>query len=477
MWRRWRVSLTLGAGVPVVVLSGAVWTVLVPAAPGPRLLHTVAVGHAYTQDLAVDAASGHLYVPTQAGLAVLDSASGAVLGTVALPGQGWAEHVAVAARARRVFATDSFHTLSVFDTEGRLLRSLTIGSGALALAVDERAGHVFVYTASSPWQADTCGFGHVSMLDAASRRLLRTVSVGMPPGELPDEHTGCSVGGSSTRQGALAVDERTGRLFVASRIARGNEPTSVVSVLDTASGALLRTVQVGRQPKTVVVDAPTGRVFVTDGTGLSMLDARSGRLLRSYLVVAASGPLAVDGRTGHLFVPDTNGMIDTLDGSTGAVLHSLQIPYSPFALGVAPMAAAYDSRSSRLFVLRPGIVGTRQHPAPLAIPYGNRPSAPGSGAAGQEYLGTLWVVDMARGALLETVSVGKNPAALVLDARAGRAFVLNGGFGLWTAPRSGAAPLAESGWRRWLGWLPLLRGRSPAPIIEGSSISVIDATR
>src|SRR5207244_2611383 len=56
--------------------------------------------------------------------------------------------------------------------------------------------------------------------------------------------------------GAVAVDERTGRAFVA------NLQNDSVSMLDGRTGAILATSLVARSPTAVVVDAPIGRVFV-----------------------------------------------------------------------------------------------------------------------------------------------------------------------------------------------------------------------
>lgn len=94
--------------------------------------------------------------------------------------------------------------------------------------------------------------------DARSGALLRTVSVGWSPAE-------------------LAVDARTGRVFVA------NFDDHTVSVLDATSGAVLHTIAVGPHPSALAVDEQIGRVFVVDpfySGVISVLDATSGRVLR-----------------------------------------------------------------------------------------------------------------------------------------------------------------------------------------------------
>ena len=76
----------------------------------------------------------------------------------------------------------------------------------------------------------------------------------------------------------LAVDGRTGRVFVA------NRDDNTVSVLVATSGAVLRTIAVGPRPSALAVDEQTGRVFVVDpfySGVISVLDATSGRIRRT----------------------------------------------------------------------------------------------------------------------------------------------------------------------------------------------------
>jgi YVTN family beta-propeller protein len=69
---------------------------------------------------------------------------------------------------------------------------------------------------------------------------------------------------------AVAVDERTGAVFVA------NAGSDSVSVLDATSGAVRRTITVGTYPIAVAVGAGTGRVFVVnrEDNSVSVLAAR-----------------------------------------------------------------------------------------------------------------------------------------------------------------------------------------------------------
>jgi YVTN family beta-propeller protein len=90
--------------------------------------------------------------------------------------------------------------------------------------VDTRTHRVFVVNGNFG------GTGTVSVLDARTGGLVRTVAVGHTPY-------------------AVAVDERAGHAFVT------NNGDDSVSVLDTHSGTVLRSVTVGESPSAVVANA------------------------------------------------------------------------------------------------------------------------------------------------------------------------------------------------------------------------------
>jgi len=199
--------------------------------------------------------------------------------------------------------------------------------------VDDQSGRVFV---SSPY-ADS-----VSMLDATSGRLLRTVG--------------------GTHPGPMAVDARAGRVFVLNG-GGGGTPNGMVSILDSVTGRVVGNTPVGRMsagtPVTPVVDTRTGRVFVANdggGTGsVSVLDARSGALLRTVTVGPHPFVMAVDGRSGRVFVTSLGAMdaaglltgpgsVSVLDAQSGMLLRTVPV-------GVEPAVVAVDERAGRAFVV------------------------------------------------------------------------------------------------------------------------------
>jgi YVTN family beta-propeller protein len=149
-----------------------------------------------------------------------------------------------------------------------------------------------------------------------------------------------------------------------------------VSVLDSASGRVLRTVAVGPYPARVALDVSRGHVLIvhgwrgagdtwpgyqgSGGGATDVLDARSGRLLAT-LPVGAVPPevvppgaqaalVAVDERRGHVFVLErvagepAAGRVRILDDRKARVLRSVAV--APF-----PIALAVDAAADRLFVL------------------------------------------------------------------------------------------------------------------------------
>ena len=215
-------------------------------AASSRYLHTVPVDAA-ADTVAVDARSGHAFVvdPGSNAARMFDTRTGAVVGarsmlmTPAL--------VAVDATAGQAFVTTDSPFVDVLDARsGALVRTLVARASGGPLAVDGRSGHVFVLDS---------GGASVAMLDRRSGLVLRTIPVGQFPV-------------------AVALDARRGRAYVVSRDSASSfNPTDTgsVSVIDTPTGGVLRTIPVGVDPVAVAVDVDSGRVFVATRGGASVV--------------------------------------------------------------------------------------------------------------------------------------------------------------------------------------------------------------
>jgi YVTN family beta-propeller protein len=207
--------------------------------------------------------------------------------------------------------------VSTFDeSTGRLLRTAPIAGIPAVLVEDPRTGHVFV----GPTSGGGAIAGRLSMLDATSGAVLRSIdllraqAVAMPNVDV---------------QG-LAVDARSGHVFVAWTGTYQGEPMATgVSMLDAASGALLKRIDVGEFPTAVVVDEQLGKAFVTHrdiinsdgdprGNGsLSVLDTASGAVIDTIPVGWGPTAMALDAHTGLLLV--ANQSIQGIRGTISIV--------------------------------------------------------------------------------------------------------------------------------------------------------------
>jgi DNA-binding beta-propeller fold protein YncE len=375
--------LALGAGLLRATPAPA--PALTLTLPGRPVAVTIATGHAFV--LAADATLWRLdRAPDR--LTRLLSPDPAVL--VSSP------TLALAARRRRLFVANpgdgaAPSVVHLIDSRtGAVLGAVRVGCGASALALDTRRGHLFVASA---------GDGTVSMLDASSGARLAATPVGLLPL-------------------ALAVDQQTARAFVIGPQTHLGAPcgdsggdAGLVSVLDTRSGTLRHVGLLGSWPDALAVDERTARVFVALSSGtVDVLDARDGTLLRSVHLGGQPTALAVDERRARVYVADAAaGALSLLDAASGTVLVTRRIDPLASAASAAPDALAVDAARDRVYLSTTGPLG----PGPRGpMPSGN---------------GTLYVLEARTGVVLWRIVVGVVPQAVAVEESSGRVVVVNGG--------------------------------------------------
>jgi len=232
----------------------------------------------------------------------------------------------------------------------------------------------------------------------------------------------------------VAIDARDQRIFVANEgpltfdYALPTQPGSV-SVIDGRTGAVLRTVRVGQGPVSLAFDAPTGRVFVlctgrintvsgfmSRGGSVSVLDAATGALLRTLPVgptlLTISGPgttptgrqaLAVDSASGRVYVATSAKVL--VDGTTGAVRRTISVRGGITPSVIAPSVIAVDGRARRLYMGDSGDT--------------TMPFVPSSSVSG-----LFGVLDAATGKGIANVAVTQSGISVIaVDERAGRVLV------------------------------------------------------
>jgi len=234
-----------------------------------RAVGTIKVGPVANQGLdaatlAVDARRGRLFAsvngPQGSAIDVIDTRRAALLAAIPLSGGGG--DAVVSERTGRTFVFANNGRVLVLDTaSGRVVRIIRHPIYGRAVT-DERTGRIVVAAqqwtgapVASNWgQTDN---GLLSILDARSGALLRTLAIEWPDG--------------------LAVDARTGRIL----ISHGG-------------------------PK-----RPDGS-FVGNGH-VDVRDGRDGRLLSAVPVEVAPGAMAVDQRTDRALVVNSGGAVQSVD--------------------------------------------------------------------------------------------------------------------------------------------------------------------
>ncbi len=309
-------------------------------------------------------------------VSALDAATGAVVGVVEVGIDPFA--VAVDERAGRVFIVNRNPngTVSVLGArDGHLLQNVRVGSWPQAIAVDEATGKVLVAN-----RGPTPGPGSITVFDADQGTELGEIEVGVYPA-------------------AVAVDSRLGLAFVA------NFVSNTVSFLSTRDLRIVRTVRLGAEPGTVarlVVDESSGHLFAmsypprVSGGGpidgqVAIIDERNGAILKTVTLPNPTA-MAENPRTGQILVSsatDQGGSLTALDGRTWDRLWTARVGADPDAIGV-------DAKADRLFVL--------DHDS-----------------------GTLDVLDARGGQSRCSIRVGDRPVALAVSERLHRVFVASAG--------------------------------------------------
>jgi len=367
-----------------------------------------------------------------------------------------------------------------------LVRAVSIPANPIGLALDAPARRVFVLS-QGPLNPNNSGqlAGHasVSILDAATGRLLHTTALGAGSYVGDAEYGGnFPVAGISRKVGALlAVDERTGHVFVL----QFSKPTFTTSnadsspgsgrlrILDAATGRILRTVPAGMNAIGLTVDMGSGHLFIPSafssvpnggarGGSVLMLSTTTGALVRTIPVTPTSyqGPPLVDARRGHILLlgttrPGAGGeRVVVIAAATGRVVRA--IPLDPSSTTCGP-SLAFDERANRFVAgvgqprksvgaqVLDGVTGRVLHDVPLeggGRSYdiaGNCPLALAADAAtghafvylpppynaGSSYVSVL---DTRSGRVLHTAATGFSEVSdvdLALDHRTGRAFVVD----------------------------------------------------
>ena len=258
---------------------------------------------------------------------------------------------------------------------------------------------------------------------------------------------------------ALAVDERTGRVFVVGGPVEPGKNTMVISVLDATSGTLLRTIQTPLhafgarccQPL-IGVDGPASRVYVgsSGDDQLLLLDATSGEV-RAIIRDGWVSALLPAGPSGGMLAVTrwrSFGGVRLLGGPGGAVLANFSCPD-------ATGPSFQDS----------GVVSYR----PLRRIF-MRSQVPGA------YAGVC-IIDPLDGRTLPRARIGPSTVtidSLVVDERTAHVFVVSHDT-MSTAPNNGMVTVLDARTGHLLRSTPVGLSAS-RPLIAAGRVYVVDNT-
>lgn len=308
------------------------------------LLRTIKLGAApfgIPVTMALDEQSERVFLLAQANgshgdtVSALDARGGRLIHRTSIRGGGAnADQIAVDTRTSRAYvlvpASPTTLRVTLFDAvTGHLLRTVLIarlparqrpnpGSGQDTLSVDQRTGYVVVAELDST---------RLHALDGASGRVLWTTVLDHPP----------ILDGRPIIMSPL-IDDQTGRIVV------GDYRTGAVSTLDAVSGRLVHRFSVPPGGLDMVAIRRSRRVFVFHGGRVSVMDATNGRSLRTGVIGHAYeyGPAVVDQRSGHVFLASTiRAKVVMLDGASGRILHVAHVGPNP----VLPVIDEHDNRA------------------------------------------------------------------------------------------------------------------------------------
>ncbi|MCC6847473.1 MAG: YncE family protein [Deltaproteobacteria bacterium] len=215
-----------------------------------------------------------------------------------------------------------------------------------------------------------------------------------------------------------------------------NHGDGTVSVLDTASSAVVATVPVGSQPLGAAVHPAGTRVYVTNqvtpnGT-VSVLDTATNAVVATVPVGAGPSGVAVKLPGDRVYVTNRDDKtVSVIDTATNAVVATIAVDNNPLGIAIDPSGTpAYVVNKGSNSV---SVIDTVANVVSGTIAVGNDPSQVAVAPGGRQVYvsnasnASVSVIDSAARAVVATVAVGSIPEGLVLDPTGAWLYVANSG--------------------------------------------------
>ncbi|MEO3756666.1 beta-propeller fold lactonase family protein [Mycobacterium sp. B14F4] len=246
-----------------------------------------------------------------------------------------------------------------------------------------------------------------------------TVTVAVLPGNIGMSSSSATTG--TTPMGLVVVGDKA---YVA------NQGSGTVSVIDTTTGTLIKTITVGNRPTGVVASPDATKVYVTNGWSntVSVIDTSTNTVTATISV--GSGPVAaaISADGSRLYVVNASGNnVSVVDTATRKVITTIGV-------GAFPYGAALDG--TRLYVNNRNantvsVIDTTTSTVISTIPVGGYPSSVAVNGTRalvtNQSSNSVSVIDTASSQVLSTVQLGNGtaPTSVIFSKDGTVAYIAN----------------------------------------------------
>lgn len=289
----------------------------VGGAPHYRVANRIAVaGDGGWDLLAVDEASGRLFLSHNTMVQVVDVRSGSLVGSVT--GMDRVHGIALAPEFKEGFATSGMDsTVVIFNLQTlNVLKKVKVdGANPDAILYEPATRRVFAFNGRSH---------NATVIDAGTREIVGAVALpGQPELPVSDGHGTVFVNLEDTSMVAV-IDAKVLQVKQAWSLAPGKEPTGLaidvdshrlfsacnnqrMVVLDSVSGKLIGAVPIGEHVDGAAFDPWLKRAYASCGDGTLIVIQETSpdtfQALESVPTQRGARTIALDARTHHLFLP------------------------------------------------------------------------------------------------------------------------------------------------------------------------------